>query len=73
MIHSFFSVIIAFFSLIIIRDKDTFFNCPAKIKVFSVTFLALTLNPVRAVNRFSAILSAFAKSFVWRSIYYSNS
>jgi hypothetical protein len=64
MVYSFFSVTIVFFSLGIIRDKDASSNCSAKIEILSVIFPASTLSPARAVDRFSAILSASAKSFV---------
>ena len=72
-VYSFFGAIIVFFSLAIIRDNDVFFNCPARIEAFSVAFLISTLSPAKAVDRFSAALSAFAKSFLWRSICCSNS
>jgi hypothetical protein len=60
--YSFFNVIIAFFFLSIIRDKDVFFNYPIRIKALSITFPASIFSPVKAVDRFSAIFSAFAKS-----------
>jgi hypothetical protein len=60
--YSFLGVIIAFSFLDIIKNKDTFFSCPARIETFSITFSALTLSPARAVDKFSAILSASAKS-----------
>jgi hypothetical protein len=63
-IYLFFNVITASSSLIIIRDKDIFSNCPAKIETLSVIFPVLTFSPARAVDRFSAILSASAKSLV---------
>jgi hypothetical protein len=62
MVYSFFGAIIAFFFLNIIRDKDVSSNYPARIEAFSVISLALTLNPVKAVDRFFVILSASAKS-----------
>jgi hypothetical protein len=62
MIYSFFDVIIAFFFLSIIRDKDTFFNCPARIETFFIIFPTSTFSPARAVNRFSVIFSTSAKS-----------
>jgi hypothetical protein len=63
-IYSFFGVITAFSFLIIIRDKDTFFSCPARIEVLFVTFPALTFSSVRAIDRFFAVFSAFAKFLV---------
>ena len=62
--YSFLSIISVSFFFNIIRDKDVFSSCPAKIETLSVTFLVLTLSPARAVDRFSAILSTFAKSLV---------
>jgi hypothetical protein len=73
MVYSFFGVIIAFFSLAIIRDSDVFFSYPARIEARFVAFLASTLSSVRAIDRFSAALSASAKSLFWRNICYSNS
>jgi hypothetical protein len=63
-IYSFFSVITASFFLIIIKDKDTFSNCPARIETLSITFSALTLSPARAVDKFSTVFSASAKSLL---------
>ena len=71
--HLFFGAIITSFSLTITRDKDVFFSCPAKIEVFSVVFSVSMLIPARAIDRFFTVLSAFAKSFFWRNICYSNS
>ena len=62
--YLFFGAIIASFSLIIIRDSDVSFSCPAKIEALSITFPASTLNPARAIDRFFAVLSASAKSFL---------
>jgi hypothetical protein len=62
-VYSFFDTIIASFSLAITRDSDVFFSCPAKIETLFIAFLALTLSPARAVDRFSAVFSTFAKSF----------
>jgi hypothetical protein len=72
MVHLIFNIITAFSSLAIIRDKDAFFSCPAKIETLSVVFPVFMLIPVRAVDRFFAVFSAFARSRVWRNIYYSN-
>jgi hypothetical protein len=63
MVYSLFSAIIAFFSLAIIRDKDISFNCPVKIKTFSIASLIFMLNSARAVDRFFTVLSASVKSF----------
>jgi hypothetical protein len=71
--HSFLSAITASFFLAIIRDSDAFSNCPARIEALSVAFPVSTLNPAKAVDKFSAVLSASAKSFLWRNICYSNS
>jgi hypothetical protein len=72
-VHSFFGTVAAFFSLAITRDSDAFFNYPAKIETLFIAFLTSTFNPARAVDRFSAVSSAFAKSLIWRNICYSNS
>jgi hypothetical protein len=64
MVHSFFSAIIAFSSPAIIRDKDASFNYLTNIKVFSVAFLAFMLISAKAIDRFFAVLSAFAKSLI---------
>jgi hypothetical protein len=72
-VHSFFGVIIASSFLTITRDSDAFSSCPARIEALSIAFLVSTLSPIRAVDRFSAVLSAFAKSLFWRNIYCSNS
>jgi hypothetical protein len=73
MVHSLFGAIIAFFFLVITRDNDASSNCPAKIETLFIAFPALMLSPVRAIDRFSAVLSASARSFLWRNICYSNS
>jgi hypothetical protein len=62
MMHSFFSIIITFFSLAIIRDRNIFSSCPAKIEALFIAFSASTLNPARTVDRFFAVFSASAKS-----------
>jgi hypothetical protein len=61
-VHSFFDAIITFFSLIIIKDSDAFFNYFIKIKILFIAFLASKLIPVNIVNRFPAVFSAFVKS-----------
>jgi hypothetical protein len=60
--HSFFNVIIAFSSLIIIRDKDTFFNYSISIEILFIAFLASIFSLAKTVDRFFAVLSASAKS-----------
>jgi hypothetical protein len=62
MVHSFFNTIAVFFSLAITRDSDISFNCPVRIEALSVAFPVSTFNPARAIDRFSAVLSASAKS-----------
>jgi intracellular septation protein A len=73
MVYLTLSAIAVFFSLTIIRDKDTFFNCPVKIEILFIVFSAFRLIPAKAVDRFSAVCSASARSRVWRNICYSNS
>jgi hypothetical protein len=60
--YSFFNVIIASSFLNIIKDKDAFSSCPAKIATLFITFLVSTFSPAKAVDRFFIVLSAFAKS-----------
>ena len=62
MVYLIFSIIVASFSLAIIRDRDTFFNYLVRIEIFSVVSLIFMLIPARAVNRFFAVFLAFAKS-----------
>jgi hypothetical protein len=64
MVHSFFGAIIVSFSLAIVRDSDTFFSCPARIEALFVASPASTLSPVRVIDRFSVVLSVFAKSLL---------
>jgi hypothetical protein len=73
MVHLILSIIIASSSLIIIKDRNASFSYPAKIEALSIVFSASMFIPARAVDRFSAVLSASARSRVWRNIYYSNS
>ena len=73
MVHSFFNTIVTSSSPAIARDKDIFFNCSISIETLSVAFPVLMLSPAKAIDKFSAILSASAKSFPWRNIYCSNS
>jgi hypothetical protein len=62
--HLTLNTIAAFFFLTIIRDRDASFNCFAKIKTFFITFSAFKLILAKAVDRFSAVFSVFAKSFI---------
>jgi hypothetical protein len=73
MVYLILSAIAASFSLIIIRDRDISFNCPAKIETFSIAFSVFMLTPAKAVDRFFAVLSASVRSRVWRNICYFNS
>jgi hypothetical protein len=61
--HSFSGAFIVSFSLGIIRDKDIFFSCSARIEVLFIIFLVSTFSPVRAVDRFFAVFSIFVKFF----------
>jgi hypothetical protein len=63
MVHSLFGAIITSFSLAITRNNDIFSSYPVRIETLSVAFLTLMLNPVRAVDRFFAVLSASVRSF----------
>jgi hypothetical protein len=62
MVHSFFGVTVIPFFLIIIRDSDISFNCPARIEALFIAFSVSIFSPAKAVDRFSVILSAFVKS-----------
>jgi hypothetical protein len=73
MVHLTLGAIAISFSLIIIRDRNTFFNYFAKIETFFVVFSAFILIPIRTVDRFFIVFSVSAKSFAWRNICYSNS
>jgi hypothetical protein len=64
MVYLIFGIIAASSSLAITRDKDAFFNYPARIEALSVVFLTSTLSPVKAVDRFSAVFSTSAKSLI---------
>jgi hypothetical protein len=63
MIYPIFNVIITSSSLAIIKDRDIFFNYPAKIEILSVTFPAFILNLAKAIDRFSAVCLTFIRSF----------
>jgi hypothetical protein len=62
MVYSFFGAIVISFSLTIIRDSDIFISYPARIEAFFIIFPASTFSPVRAVDRFFVVFSAFTKS-----------
>jgi hypothetical protein len=64
MVYLIFSALTIFSSLVIIRNRDIFFNCPARIETFSIAFSASRLAPVKAVDRFSAVYSVSARSRV---------
>jgi hypothetical protein len=63
MVYLIFSIIVASSFLVIIRDKNTFFNYLARIEALSIVLLVSTLSLVKVVDRFFAVLSASAKSF----------
>jgi hypothetical protein len=64
MIYLTFGAIAVFFFFVLPRDRDAFFSCLVRIDVFFVTFPASRLILVKAVDRFSAVFSAFVKSFL---------
>jgi hypothetical protein len=64
MVYPIFSAFAISSFLIIIKNRNISFNCPAKIEIFSVAFSAFMLIPARAVDRFFAVFSAFARSRV---------
>jgi hypothetical protein len=61
--HLIFSIIAASSSLIITKNSDISSNYPAKIKAFFIISSASRLTPARAIDRFSAVYSVFAKFF----------
>jgi hypothetical protein len=63
-VHSFLGAVIISSSLTITRDKDASSSYPARIEAFFITSPASTLNPAKAIDRFSAVLSVSAKSFL---------
>jgi hypothetical protein len=71
--HPILSIITAFFFLAITKNKDASSNYPARIETLSVASPAFIFISARAVDRFSAVLSASARFLIWRNIYYSNS
>jgi hypothetical protein len=71
-VHLFFGIMIAFFSLAIIRDRNIFSSCPISIEALSDTFLAFRLIFAKAVDKFLAVFSASARSLIWRNICRSN-
>jgi len=62
MVHLTLGTIIASFFLVIIKNRNVFFSCPAKIEVLFIVFPVFMLNLAKAVDRFFAVLSASAKS-----------
>jgi hypothetical protein len=63
-IYPILNAIAASCSLIIIKNRDISFNCSANIEALSITFPAFMLNPARAIDRFSAVYSAFTRSLL---------
>jgi hypothetical protein len=64
MIYLIFGTIAASSSLTIIKDKDISFSYPAKIEAFSVVSPISILILAKAIDRFFAVFSASAKSFL---------
>jgi hypothetical protein len=62
MVYLIFNIIAASSSLIIIKDRNIFFNCPAKIETLSIVSPVFILNSTKAVDRFFVVLSIFVKS-----------
>jgi hypothetical protein len=60
--YSFFDTITASSFLTITRDSDVSSSCPARIKALFIVFSASTLNPVKIIDRFSAVFSISVKS-----------
>jgi hypothetical protein len=73
MVYLIFNVIAASFSLAIIRNKDIFFSCLARIEALFIVFLISMLTLAKTVDKFSAVFSVSAKSLFWRNIYYFSS
>jgi hypothetical protein len=63
MIYLIFSAIAASSSLTITRNKDASSSYLAKIETLSIASLAFMLTLIKAIDRFSAVLSISAKSF----------
>jgi hypothetical protein len=72
MVYLIFGAFTAFFFLVIIRDRNVFSSCLARIETFFVVFPASIFIPARAVDRFSAVFLASVRSRVWRNICYFN-
>ena len=72
MVYPIFGIITVSSSLAIIKDRDVFFNYPARIEAFSVAFSIFMFNLARVIDRFSAVFSVSAKSLAWRNICYSS-
>jgi hypothetical protein len=54
--------IAASFFLAITKDKNAFSNCPARIEALFVVSPISMLILAKTIDRFSAVVSAFAKS-----------
>jgi hypothetical protein len=64
MVYPTFNTIATSSSLAIIKNRDIFFNCPVRIEIFFITFLAFMLSSVRIIDRFSAVYSVSTRSFL---------
>jgi hypothetical protein len=64
MIYLTFNTIATSFSLIITRDRNAFFNYLTNIETLSIAFPAFKFISAKAVDKFSAVFSASAKSLV---------
>jgi hypothetical protein len=62
MVYLILSAIAASSSLAIIRDRNAFFNYPARIETLFIAFPIFMLTLARAIDRFSAVFSTSAKS-----------
>ena len=62
MVYPVFGVIIAFSFLIIIRNRDASSSCPARIEALFIVFSAFMLSLIKAIDRFSVVFSASARS-----------
>jgi hypothetical protein len=62
--HLILDTITASSSLTITKDRDTSFNYPARIETLSVVSSVSILSPVRAIDRFLAVCSVFARSLL---------
>jgi hypothetical protein len=64
MVHLLLNAIIIFSFLAIISERDISFSYLTRIEARSVVFPAFRLIPARIVDRFSAVYSASARSFI---------